>query len=99
MEVKGLIRQLSKSGVADDVFRAFGLEAHNSALLRFIGGLGVFAAGAIVGTGIGVLLAPAPGVEMRAKARTRIDEMRSAAMRMGERISERAGKSEESLTP
>lgn len=84
MNVKGIIRQLNKAGVADDVLDTIGLQYKGSGFLRLIGGLGVFAAGVLVGSSLGLLLAPVPGTEMREKARLRINEMREKASRMGQ---------------
>jgi hypothetical protein len=90
MKVKRIIRQLDRMGLADDILDVIGLEPRGSGLARFFGNITLFALGALVGAGVGLLAAPVPGVEMREKARARLTEMRGAVGRMGQGSEQRA---------
>jgi hypothetical protein len=50
----------------EDLLRRIGLEEHGPAG-DFLGGLGLFALGMLVGAGLGILFAPKPGAEMRSR--------------------------------
>jgi hypothetical protein len=90
MKLKTLVRQLDNVGLADNLFDAIGLSVRRPIGARAVGGLGMLALGALVGAGIGVLMAPAPGVEMRQRAKNGIDDLRNRLMTMGETIGQRA---------
>ncbi len=48
----------------DDLLHRLGLEEHTPTS-DFLGGLGLFALGLLVGAGLGIMFAPKPGSEMR----------------------------------
>ncbi|MBI5547077.1 MAG: YtxH domain-containing protein [Deltaproteobacteria bacterium] len=62
------IRNLSK----DDLLDALGLQTRRTAMDVVLPGLGLFAAGLLVGAGLGLLLAPKSGTELRADLADRI---------------------------
>ena len=59
-----LIKQLGKLD-RDDLLEAIGLESKKSAGDYVVPGLLIFGAGLAVGAGLGMLLAPRPGAELR----------------------------------
>jgi hypothetical protein len=48
----------------EDVLHRLGLEEHTPTS-DFLGGLGLFAVGLLVGAGLGIMFAPKPGAEIR----------------------------------
>ncbi len=50
----------------DDLLHRIGLEEHTPTS-DFLGGLGLFALGMLVGAGLGIMFAPKPGAEMRSQ--------------------------------
>lgn len=90
MDVRTMIRFLNDTDVGADILHSLGLERRRSAVGGFVGSLGIFIAGALVGAGVGLLLAPTTGDEMRVKARASIDEWRNRLMQFGERLQGRA---------
>jgi hypothetical protein len=65
--LKSNLSELSR----DDLLDAIGLEARRSAAEKMVPTLAVFGAGVLVGVGLGLLLAPKPGRELRADVRQR----------------------------
>lgn len=84
MNAKKIIRQLNETGIADDLLHGVGLETRASSLSRLVGGLGILAAGALVGIGAGLVLAPMTGDELRQKAKGRVDDLVSRVGKMRE---------------
>ena len=64
----GDIRNYSK----DDLLEALGLETRRTAMDWVLPGLGLFATGLLVGAGLGLMLAPKSGAEMRADLADRL---------------------------
>jgi hypothetical protein len=62
--LKNLRRNLSEIDT-DDVLERLGLESRRSPVEKFIPGLAVFGAGVLIGVGLGMLLAPKSGTELR----------------------------------
>ena len=56
----------------DDVLEAIGLESRRSAGDKMVTGLALFGAGVLVGVGLGLMLAPKPGRELRDDLRQRL---------------------------
>jgi len=56
----------------DRVLEALGLTQRTSGFSWFMGALGTFALGALVGASVGLLSAPNPGRELRHKLRKRL---------------------------
>lgn len=67
------VRDLSK----DDILGAIGLETRRTATDYILPALGVFSAGLLVGAGLGLMLAPKSGRELRGDIRERITERRA----------------------
>ncbi len=67
----------------DDVLEALGLEERSSGFSTFLGTVGIFALGALVGAGIGLAFAPKTGTELRndlgEKLRRKADDLRPVA--------------------
>lgn len=59
------LRKLAKDLDPDDVLEHLGLETRRSQSERVITGMLLFTAGVAVGVGIGMMLAPKPGAELR----------------------------------
>jgi hypothetical protein len=59
------LRKLAKDLDADDVLEHLGLETRRSQSERVVTGLLLFGAGVAVGVGIGMVLAPKAGSELR----------------------------------
>jgi hypothetical protein len=51
---------------SDDVLAALGLEARRSGIQVALTGLALLSLGTLVGVGLGLLMAPKPGIELRA---------------------------------
>ncbi|NOK36258.1 hypothetical protein D7W79_22930 [Corallococcus exercitus] len=56
----------------DDVLDLLGLETRRTTAESALPALGIFAAGVLVGVGVGMLLADKPGTELRGDLRQRI---------------------------
>jgi hypothetical protein len=92
----------------DDFLNMLGLETQRSTVDYLIPALALFGVGLLVGTGVGLLVAPRPGRELRAdlgrrlqeapEALGRIPQRASAALRRGaEKLEDRAEQVEESM--
>jgi gas vesicle protein len=73
---------------SNDILAALGLERRRSALDVLLPAVGVFAAGAILGGGIALLLAPKSGRETRRQLKGKASEL---THRLGESAGEIAG--------
>ncbi len=58
----------------DDLLHMIGLERRKDATDWLLPTLGAFSVGMLVGAGIGLLLAPKPGAELRSDLRTRLQQ-------------------------
>lgn len=56
----------------DDLLDLIGLEMRRSASDRLVPALAIFGAGVLVGVGVGLMLAPKPGSELRNELRDRL---------------------------
>lgn len=61
---------------ADELLRALGLQRHRSTNGELLSSIAVFGAGLLVGAGLALLFAPAPGAETREQLGSRLGEMR-----------------------
>ncbi len=77
----------------DDFLGLFGLETKRSFTRELLGSLGTFGIGLLVGAGVGLLLAPKAGRELRHDLRTKM-RRRGNGAQVGQ---EAAGDSEESM--
>jgi hypothetical protein len=73
----------------DDILELLGLETKSSTGAWLAGTLGTFGIGLLVGAGIGLLLAPKPGRELREDLR---DRLRKAPEEFGEAVGAVAGR-------
>ncbi len=62
----------------DDLLDAIGLETRRSTTDKMMPALALFGAGVLVGVGVGLLLAPKPGHELRADVRSRLKRPEAA---------------------
>jgi len=76
----------------DDLLRLIGLQTKRSAAEWLLPSMALFGLGLLVGAGVGVLLAPKPGRELRGDLRNRLQGL-SEGMR--ERYPEQSGASTE----
>ena len=72
-----IIRDL-RSLTADDVLGPIGLQRVSSTSLKFMPLAGAFCAGAVIGGGVALMLAPMSGAELRGKILERAREMNAA---------------------
>lgn len=56
----------------DDLLEMVGLESHRSQAERLMPALALFGAGVLLGVGLGLMLAPKPGHELRDDLRERL---------------------------
>lgn len=56
----------------DDLLEMVGLESRRSSVDRMLPGLALFGAGVLLGVGLGLMLAPKPGRELRDDLRDRL---------------------------
>jgi len=68
------LRSLDK----DDVLELLGLETRRSSADALLPVLGAFSVGLLLGAGVGLLLAPKPGAELRGDLRTRLKDGQEA---------------------
>ena len=60
----------------DDILRSIGLETRRTPADYVLPALGIFGAGLIVGAGLGLLLAPKSGRQLRGELRERAEHLR-----------------------
>jgi hypothetical protein len=72
----------------DDLLHMIGLERRREATDWLLPTLGAFSVGMLVGAGIGLLLAPKPGAELRSDLRNRLQQGGSLDMPNGQQRSE-----------
>jgi hypothetical protein len=56
----------------DDLLELVGLESRRSSTDKLVPALALFGAGVLVGVGLGLMLAPRPGRELREELRTKL---------------------------
>lgn len=71
IDLGDLKKQLSRLE-KDDILKLFGVEERRSTADYLMPALGLFSVGLLVGAGIGLLLAPKPGRELRDDLRSRL---------------------------
>lgn len=86
MKIKDVISRLGHIG-PDDLLRLAGLERRRSAASQIGPALGIFGAGLLLGAGLGLLLAPRSGHELRHE----ISERTVGRLRRGQRKVEETG--------
>ncbi len=90
MTVKSFIRQLDDVGMANGLLDVIGLQVRRNAAAKLIGGIGILAAGALVGAGIGLAMAPMSGIQMRLRAKDGLNQIRQRVMSMGAELGAKA---------
>lgn len=70
-DLKGLQRDL-RNFDKDDLLELFGLESRRTTADALVPTVSAFAVGLLVGAGLGLLLAPKPGTQLRSDLRTRL---------------------------
>lgn len=92
INLKNVMRQMHDFGIGQSLLRDVGLDYRQSSFTRFIGTIGIFSAGMLVGAAFGMLFAPMRGDELRIKARDNIDAWRdrvaSRGVEMASHVSE-----------
>ncbi|MBL8922452.1 MAG: YtxH domain-containing protein [Myxococcaceae bacterium] len=68
----------------DDVLGLIGLEERRTASDKLVPALALFGAGVLVGVGLGLMLAPKPGRELRADVKQRLQKGQPAASTNGD---------------
>lgn len=63
----------------DDLMGAVGLESRRSTAEKIVPALAIFGAGVILGVGIGMMMAPKAGSELRSDIRSRLHRGREGA--------------------
>jgi hypothetical protein len=77
--MKNLRRALSDID-SDDVLEKLGLEGRRTTVDKVMPALAIFGAGVLVGVGIGLILAPKPGSELRGELQS---QLKKAQQKMG----------------
>jgi hypothetical protein len=90
LNLKDLRKQLSGME-KDDILKWFGVEERRTAADYIVPAVGLFSVGLLLGAGLGLMLAPKSGRELRADLRTRLgaEEMSNGAADLGQRVQER----------
>lgn len=78
IDLGDLKKQLSRLE-KDDILKLFGVEERRTTVDHLMPALGLFSVGLLVGAGIGLLLAPKPGRELRSDLRSRLSPGRESA--------------------
>lgn len=68
----------------DDVLGLIGLEERRTATDKLVPALALFGAGVLVGVGLGLMLAPKPGRELRADVKQRLQKGQPSATANGD---------------
>ncbi len=71
MDLKDLRKQLS-SLEKDDILKVFGVEERRSTMDYLLPAVGMFSVGLLVGAGLGLMLAPKSGRELRQDLQSRL---------------------------
>ncbi len=77
-----------KSMEKDDFLNLLGLETRRNAVDYMVPALALFGVGVVVGTGIGLLVAPRPGRELRQDLAQRLQNAPEALSRLPQRANE-----------
>jgi gas vesicle protein len=80
--IKTLASALDAMPSSKRILRAFGMQRRPSGLAQAFTGVGIFAAGAAVGAGVALLVAPREGKQTRAMINSRLRSLRSDATHM-----------------
>lgn len=72
----------------DDFLNMLGLETRRNAVDYMVPALALFGVGVVVGTGIGLLLAPRPGRELRQDIAQRLQQAPEAMSRLPQRAND-----------
>ena len=75
---------------SDDVLEAIGLQRRTSVMSEIWSAVGFFAAGALVGAGVGLFFAPKPGELLREDVVRRFERTKAQVRESAERMSEHA---------
>lgn len=76
-DLKDLKKELSRMD-KDDVLELIGLETRKGATDYLLPAIGAFSVGLLLGTGLGLLIAPKPGAQLRDDLRSRLQEGQEA---------------------
>lgn len=71
MDLKDIRKQIQNLE-KDDILKVFGLEERRTAADQLLPAIGIFSVGLLVGAGLGLLLAPKSGRELRSDLRHRL---------------------------
>ena len=80
MDLKDLRKQLSHLE-KDDILRLFNVEERRTTIDHVLPAVGLFSVGLLVGAGLGLMLAPKPGRELRRDLRNRLGTPGEQGMR------------------
>jgi hypothetical protein len=86
-----------KSLDKDDVLQLLGLETRRSNMDYLVPSLAILGVGLLVGTGLGLLVAPRPGRELREDLAKRIQDMPETMSALPKRASEAMHRASEQL--
>lgn len=78
------IRNMDK----DDLLNVFGLETRRNTVDYLVPALALFGVGVLLGTGIGLLVAPKPGKELREDLARRLEQAPEAMARLPQRAND-----------
>lgn len=87
------IRNMDK----DDLLNVFGLETRRNPVDYLVPALALFGVGVLVGTGVGLLVAPRPGKELRQDIAHRLQQAPDAIARLPQRASDAMHRAGEQL--
>lgn len=95
IDLKDIRKQLSTLE-KDDILKVFGVEERRTAMDTILPAVGLFSVGLLVGAGLGLLLAPKPGRELRDDLRHRFgpgeEKLNSSGMSPISKVGEAAGR-------
>ena len=80
MDLKDLRKQLSHLE-KDDILRLFNVEERRTTMDYVLPAVGLFSVGLLVGAGLGLMMAPKPGRELRQDLRNRLAAQNREGMR------------------
>lgn len=87
-----------KSLDRDDILNLLGLETQHKPVDYLLPGLALFSVGLAVGAGVGLLLAPRPGRELRKDIAERISEVPENLSKLPQRASDAAHRASEQIS-